>query len=155
MSEATVLQPSDGLLSGFPTGAATICRPPLTEVARPQVTLQPGETLVLYHPHSQCPRRVFPTVDLHTPCQHMTWRDIETAKASYAPLPTRADFEQAEIFIIINCSNKLIDDQLRFQCQNGLKLGMKTSHDMHKLLALSIEEDLTDDSKVGSFTPPQ
>jgi hypothetical protein len=97
--------------------------------------------------------RVVPTAELHAPCGCTVRQDIKTAKASYAPFHTRADFKQAEIFINNNFSNKAINDQLRFQRQNGFKLGMKTSRDMHKLLALGIEEDLTDNSKVGLVSP--
>jgi hypothetical protein len=34
--------------------------------ANETIALKPGETLVVYHPHSQCPRRVIPSAALHT-----------------------------------------------------------------------------------------
>lgn len=143
--------PQTILGNGPPPGSscsvAVTHNPPLTA---PAVPLQFGETLVVPHPHSQSPMRIVPTTKLHSPYERTVLHNIKTAEASYAPFPTRADFEQAEIFVNNNCSNKLIDDQLKFSRQNGMHINMKSSHEMHKLLARGVEEDITNDSKVGS-----
>ena len=118
--------------------------------ANQMVTLKPGETLILYHPHSQCPMRIIPTVDLHGPTERTIRHDIRRLEDSYAPFPTRADFEQTEIFINDGCSDKHIDKQLKFQRRNGMALQMKTAREMHALLARGVGEDV-DDSMVGSI----
>ena len=112
--------------------------------------LQPGETLIVYHPHSQCPARIIPTAKLQGPSERTTQHDTKGPETAYAPFPTQADFKQAKIFVNNNCSNQLIDTQLKFAHRNGMHLSMKSSHEMHKLLACSVEE-VTNDSKV-SFT---
>jgi len=129
--------------------AGATCEPPSIGV-NPTVALQPGETLVVFHPHSQCPMHVASTTELHDSRERTIRHDIKTSKASYAPFPTRADFEQAEIFINNDCPNKLIDQQLKFACRNGMHLEVNSSHKMHELLSHGVEEDFTDDSKVGS-----
>ena len=140
----TILGHSDN-----PPSSSSSTQPPLSGVS-PAVALQPGETLIVYHPHSQCPMRVVPTTELHGPSEHTIQHKTETPKASFAPFPTRADFEQAEIFVNNNCSNKHINAQLKFARNNGMHLEVKNSRQMHELLARGTEEDLTNDSmKVG------
>ena len=136
-------------LPGSPSGANTPHELPLTG-ASPAVTLQPGETLIVYHPYSQYPMHITPTAELHGPIERTAWHDIKTPGASYTPFPTRADFEQAELFVNSNISNKYIDAQLKLAQNNGMRLKVKTLRKMHKLLAHGVEEDLVDDSKVGS-----
>ena len=113
---------------------------------------KPGETLVMYHPHSQRPMRVAPTADPHGPTERTHRHDIRKSEDSYAPFPSRADFEQAEIFINDGCSDEHIDKQLKFQRENGPHLKVKTAREMHRLLALGVGEDV-DDSRVGSIHP--
>ncbi|KAF9784788.1 hypothetical protein BJ322DRAFT_1109498 [Thelephora terrestris] len=113
----------------------------------PKITLQPGETLVVSHPHSRCPARIISTAELHGPHEPNILHNITSPQASYTPFPTRADFEQAEIFINNNVSNKLIDTQLKFERRYGMGLKVKSSREMHKLLAHGVEEEFTDDSK--------
>ena len=93
---------------------------------------------------------IIPTVDLHGPTECAIWHDIRRLEDNYAPFPTRADFEQTEIFINDGCSDKHIDKQLKFQCRNGMALQMKTAWEMHTLLARGVGEDV-DDSMVGSI----
>lgn len=118
--------------------------------ANPEVTLQPGETLIVYHPHSHYPTRIIPTEELHNPRERTARCDIESPKASYAPFPTRVDFEQAEIFVNGNFSDKQIDAQLKFERQNGMGLEVKSARGMHKILARGVEENLPGDSMVCS-----
>ena len=47
--------------------------------ANETVAPKPGETLVIYHPHSQCPRHVIPTMDIHTRL------DVSTARKGSLP----------------------------------------------------------------------
>lgn len=135
--------PSPSLL-----GDVDMAHEPPSIGVNPAAILQPGETLIVYHPYSRCPMRITPTAELYGPHEHTTLHNIKTPEAAYAPFPTRADFEQAEIFINNNCSNKFIDTQLKFACSNGMQLKVKSSHVMHQLLARGIEEDPTGDSKV-------
>jgi len=115
----------------------------------------PGETLVMYHPHSQCPMWIVPTTELHGPggpgeCDVRRDSDVAAPGTNcYAPFPTRADFEQAELFVNNNCSDKYINAQLNLGCMNGMSLEVRTSRMMHRLLACGVEEDFTDDSKVS------
>jgi hypothetical protein len=136
-------------LPPIPASGSDVTGDPSSSDIGPGVTLRHGETLVVYHPHSRRPRRIVSTAELHAPHKHTTRHDIKTPQASYAPFPTRADFEQAEIFINNDCSNKLIDTQLKFGRRNGAGLRVKSSHEMHKLLMRGVEEDVTDGSKVG------
>ena len=115
------------------------------------VGLQPGETLIVYHPHSQYPMRIVPTTELYNPSGNTIQHDIKTKRASYAPFPTRADFEQAEIFIINNCSDKFMNTQLKFTRNNGMCLRVKNARQMHKLLACDTEGDSMGDLKVISI----
>ena len=134
-----------------PASDSDVTGEPSSTDVDPGVTIQHGETLIVYHPHSRCPMRIVPTAELHSPHKHTVRHDIKTQQASYAPFPTRADFEQAEIFINNNCSDKYINTQLKFECRNGMDLKVKSSCEMHKLLTHSVEEDVADESKVGRF----
>lgn len=121
---------------------------PLSIGANTTVTLQPGETLVIYHPHSRCPMRIVPTAELHSTSERAIRHDIKKPEDSYAPFPTRADFEQAELFVNNNCSDKLVNSQLKFGRQNGMNLEVKTARKMHELLARGFGGD-TDNSRAG------
>ena len=124
--------------------------PPPIGVDPTLVTLQPGETLVVHHPHSRRPMCVLPTTELHGPKEHSVRHGTEKPENPYTPFPTRTDFEQAEIFINHNCSDKLVNNQLKLACKNGMRLKVKSSREMHKLLANGVGEN-TDDSKVHFF----
>jgi len=117
--------------------------PPSTGV-NPTVALHPGETLIIYHPHSQCPMRIVPTTELHGPSERAVQHNIEREEDSYSPFPTRADFEQAELFVNHDCSDKLIDNQLTLAHRNGMRLEVKTSRKMHELLARGAGEKVDD-----------
>ena len=99
--------------------------------------LQPGQTLIVYHPFAQHPSEIINTMDL------MSTREPDfypPSEEPYAPFKTRADFEQAEIFIHHNCTNTLINDQLRLnnRAPNAGGPGaqtMKNAREMHKILA--------------------
>ena len=134
-----------------PDGPGPILELPLIGVEQSFV-LKPGETLIMYHPHSQRPARVTPTADLHSPTERTHRHDITKPEDSYAPFPTRADFEQAEIFVNDGCSDQHINRQLKFQREKGMCLHMKTAREMHRLLAQGVGEDV-DDSRVGSICP--
>ena len=141
---------SDNPLASSPNGIDVGHEPPSIGVDPTGVVLQPGETLIVYHPHSWRPTRIVPTAEPHGPCKHTVRHVIRKPEDSYALFPTRADFEQAEIFVNNNCSDKYINDQLKFEHQHGMRLEVKTARKMHKLLARGFGED-TDDSQVGSI----
>ena len=145
--EATRVHSND-MPPGSPNSLNMTHEPPSIGVDLTEVVLQPGETLIVYHPHSWCPMRVVPTAELYSPTERAIRNDIKNPEDTYAPFPTKADFKQAEIFIDNNCSDRLINDQLKFVRRNGIKLKVKTARKMHELLAGGVGED-TDDSQVG------
>lgn len=95
-----------------------------------------GQTLVVYHPFSEHPAEI-----VDTECLAWT-REPDICLPSeepHAPFKTRADFEQAEIFICHNCTDSMINDQLRLN-QRVSQAGkdghtMKNAREMHKILA--------------------
>lgn len=100
-------------------------------------TLHPGQTLIVYHPFAQHSPEVVDTAKL------MMTREPDLPPPSeepYAPFKTRADFEQAKIFIRHNCTNTMINDQLRLNQmasedgESGIQT-MKNAREMHKILA--------------------
>ena len=97
----------------------------------------PGQTLIVYHPFSGQPPEIVDTA-------HLAWtREPDICPPSeepYAPFKTRADFEQAEIFIRHNCADTMINDQLRLnqevsQAREQDTHAMKNAREMHKILA--------------------
>jgi hypothetical protein len=100
--------------------------------------LRLGKTLIIYHPHAQRPPEIVDTATLsltrepqQTPLPTMPW----------APFTSRDDFEQAELFIKHNCTNRLINDQLHLnQKQDSCDHHpdslppMKNTRDLHKIL---------------------
>ena len=71
-----------------------------------------------------------------------------TPSVPWAPFASHHDFEQAELFIKHNCTNKLINDQLHLnqKCNSykhspGNPLPMKNAHEMHRILE-EAESDL-------------
>ena len=125
--------------------------PPSIGVDPTGVNLQPGETLIVYHPHSWCPMRIVPTAELHGPRERTIRHDVRKPEDSYAPFPTRADFEQAELFVNNNFSDGVINEQLKLAHQHGMRLEVKTARKMHELLARGFGED-TEASQVGAST---
>lgn len=99
--------------------------------------LQPGQTLIVYHPFAQHPAEIVNTADL------MQTREPDFCLPSdepYAPFETHADFEQAEIFVHHNCTNTMINDQLRLnqrvsQAREPDMQTMKNAREMHNILA--------------------
>jgi len=99
--------------------------------------LQPGQTLIIYHPFAQQPPEIIDTANL------VSTREPDfypLSEEPYAPFKTRADFEQAEIFIRHNCTNTMINDQLRLnqRVSNTGEPGvqtMKNAREMHNILA--------------------
>lgn len=144
----TTLERGDDSPPSSPNGLDVGHEPPSIGVDPMSVVLNPGETLVVYHPHSQHPIRIVPTAELHGPSERTVRHDVKKPEDSYAPFPTRADFEQAELFVNNNCSNKLINEQLKLAHQHGMRLEVKTARKMHELLAHGFGED-ADDSQVG------
>jgi len=119
------------------TGGNTSVSPD-TEEALIQTPLQPGKTLIIYHPHAQHPPEVIDTDTLSLT------RELPPSlppSEPWAPFSSRGDFEQAELFIKHNCTNGLINDQLRLnQKQDSSNHGqsnppsMKNAREMHKIL---------------------
>jgi len=103
-----------------------------------QTPLQLGKTLIIYHPHAQHPPEIVDTATLSlarepqpSPSHTMPW----------APFTSRDDFEQAELFIKHNCTNRLINDQLFLNQKRGLHNhgpddlpSMKNAREMHRIL---------------------
>jgi len=96
-----------------------------------------GEVWIEYHPASAV---TLPTVlfDEHIPPWH--------------PFCSRADFEQAELFLRADCTDSFIDAQLKL-IHAGSPLGhsitLKSAKEMHKILAqIPTIEDLPDVSVV-------
>ena len=56
--------------------------------------------------------RIVPTAELHSPSERAVRNDMKNPEDSYAPFPTRADFEQAELFVNNNNSDKFIDSDI-------------------------------------------
>ena len=100
-------------------------------------TLQLGQTLIVYHPFAQHPPEIVDTANL------MFTREPDLCPPSeepHAPFETRADFEQAEVFIHHNCTNTMINDQLRLnqtlsQAGGAGVQTMKNAREMHATLA--------------------
>lgn len=110
-------------------------------------TLQPGQTLIVYHPFAEHPPEIIDTANL-------TWtQELETSpppEEPWAPFKTRADFEQAELFLHHNCADSMINDQLKLNhaISPGVQT-MKNAHEMHKILAEAGQHQNT--SSVGLF----
>ena len=96
-------------------------------------SLQPGQTLIVYHPFAGHPPEIVNTADL-------TWaQEFDLSPPSeepWAPFKTHADFEQAEFFLHHNCTDSMINGQLQLnqRASPGVHT-MKNAHEMHKILA--------------------
>lgn len=100
-------------------------------------TLQPGQTLIVYHPFAQHPPEVIDTAKLTLAREP---NPLPPSAQPYAPFTTRTDFEQAEIFIHHNCTNTMINDQLHLNQKTSWAgeehaQTMKNAQDLHKTLA--------------------
>ena len=100
-------------------------------------TLQPSQTLVIYHPFAQHPPEVIDTAKLT-----LTWESSlpPPSEDPYTLFSTCDDFEQAEIFICHNCTNMMINNQLQLnqkapQAGEQCPQSMKNACEMHKILA--------------------
>ena len=100
--------------------------------------LQLGQTLVVYHPHSQHPPEIINTPELTFPREP---RQSLLPVKPWAPFTSRDDFEQAELFIKHNCTNRHINDQLCLNHKRSLHNqspggppSMKNAREMHKIL---------------------
>ena len=119
--------------------------------------LQLGQTLVVYHPFAGRHPEIVKTVELMQLQESNIPPSPESPVEPYAPFKTRADFEQAEIFVRHNCTDTMINDQLRLnqQVSEASEQGvytMKNAHEMHKTLAQAGQYQ--DTSSVESSTPP-
>jgi len=102
-----------------------------------QTPLQPGKTLIIYHPHAQHPPDIVDTTALSQTREPQPFLPLEQP---WAPFGSCDDFEQAELFIKHNCTNRLINDQL---CLNQKQYShdhpgdpplMKNAREMHRVL---------------------
>lgn len=94
--------------------------------------LQPGQTLVIYHPFAGQPPEIIETPNLAWTQEHDT---PSSSEEPWDPFGTRADFEQAEFFLHHNCTNSTINGQL--QLNHKFSPGvftMKNAREMHKIL---------------------
>lgn len=74
-----------------------------------QTPLQLGKTLIVYHPHAQHPPEIVDTTTLSLTCEPQS---SFLPEEPWAPFKSHGDFEQAELFVKHNCTNRLINDQL-------------------------------------------
>jgi len=102
-----------------------------------QTPLQPGKTLIIYHPHAQHPPEIVDTATLSLTREPQPF----LSTMPWAPFASRGDFEQAELFIKHNCTNGLINDQLHLNRKRDLHGHglddpplMKNAREMHKIL---------------------
>jgi hypothetical protein len=51
------------------------------------------------------------------------------------PFPSRADFEQAELFLRFDVSDPQIDAQLKLNCPLGHSVTMESAREFHRILA--------------------
>lgn len=118
-------------------------------------TLQPGQTLVVYHPFAEHPPEIIDTAKLMRTREPIL---LPPPEEPYAPFATRADFEQAEVFIRHNCTNTMINDQLHLnqETSHGSKphaQSMGNAREMHKIIAEAGEQQ--DTSSVCLLHHPQ
>ena len=100
-------------------------------------SLQPGQTLIVYHPFAEHLPEIVNTADL------MLTREPDIPPPSeepWAPFKTWTDFEQAKIFLHHNCTDTMINDQLQlnqrvFQAGGSGIQTMKNAHEMHQTLS--------------------
>ena len=95
--------------------------------------LHPGQTLIVYHPFAEHPPEIINTANL-------TWTQepniLQPSEEPWSPFKTRADFEQAELFLHHNCTDSMVNDQLHLnQTVSPVVQTMKNAHEMHKILA--------------------
>lgn len=72
----------------------------------------------------------------------------------YHPFETLQAFKQAEHFVLNNCSDPMIDGQMRIihEAANGNDPKMfKNAREMHKILAESVDDEFSTKSKVIVF----
>ena len=102
--------------------------------------LQLGQTLVVYHPFAGRHPEIFNTAELTQPQESNIPLLLEPSVEPYFPFKTRSDFEQAEIFVRHNCTDTMINNQLRLNQkvsgagEQGVYT-MKNAREMHKTLA--------------------
>lgn len=112
-------------------------------------SLQPGQTLIIYHPFAEHPPEIVNTANL-------TWtREFDLSpplEEPWAPFKTRADFEQAELFLRYNCADSMINNQLQLNQRASPSVHtVKNAHEMHKILAEASQYQ--DTSSVGLLHP--
>jgi hypothetical protein len=117
--------------------------------------LRLGQTLVVYHPHSERSPEIINTAELTLPREPL---HLPPPTEPWAPFSSRDNFEQAELFIKHNCTNRHINDQLRLNRKRDSHNynpnnppPMKNAREMHSILD-EARSDL-DISLVGSFYP--
>jgi hypothetical protein len=100
--------------------------------------LQLGQTLIVYHPHSQQSPEIINTTELMFPREPQP--SLLPAEP-WAPFTSRDDFEQAELFLKHDCTNRHINDQLRLNQKRdshnygpGDSPSMKNAHEMHRII---------------------
>ena len=109
-----------------------------------QTPLQPGKTLIIYHPHAQHPPEVIDTDTLSLA------REPQTSlppSDPWAPFTSRDDFEQAELFVKHHCTNRMINDQLLLNQKRDFRNrdpsdlpSMRNAREMHKTLDEAVSD---------------
>lgn len=103
-----------------------------------QTPLEPGKTLIIYHPHAQHQPEITTTATLSLTREP---QPAPLPATPWAPFSSRDDFEQAELFIKHGCSNRLINDQLNLNqkrdscdCHPDNPPPMRNARDLHRVL---------------------
>ena len=118
--------------------------------------LQLGQTLVVYHPFAERHPEIVDTAELTRSRASSIPPLSDPSEEPYTPFKTRADFEQAEIFIHHNCTDTMINNQLHLnQTVSGASgqdiYTLKNAHEMHKILAQAGQHQ---DTSSVSFLDP-
>lgn len=108
--------------------------------------LNHGETLVVPHPHSgREPYVIQPSrsgLSGSAPALSSASADSDISTAWF-PFCTREDFEQAELFLTNNCSDKFINRQLALSARAApqSRITLRNAQEIHQLLQAGIDND--------------
>jgi hypothetical protein len=107
-------------------------------VNRP-IDLGDGEVWVEYHPASGKPPELLSSMDIRTPATTaLPSKPFDEEVPPWYPFKSRADFEQAELFLRFDVSDPHIDAQLKLMvtdCPLGHSVTMTSAKEFHAILA--------------------
>ncbi|KAH9934362.1 uncharacterized protein B0H18DRAFT_1207855, partial [Fomitopsis serialis] len=135
------------------------------------VPLGHGETLIVYHPHARRPASIV-SRDGHVrpavlgsrlPDPGAVYgsaldaaRPEDAEALPWAPFHTRADFEQAELFVRYHCTDSYINQQLRLihQSSASTQITLKNAAEIHTILDIGLLTVNLDSFSKGTLTLP-